>query len=242
MKHNRLPFQLEIVKPCEASWAEMKGTLSQRHCQSCDKSVHNFAAMTSKAIEKIVFESDGRMCARIVRRADGSLVTAEPTTTPHASRAASLLVGVALSTGAALADEPNPNDAKAIVSGSVRGYEGKPLTYPAHVLFISNGQSVVETVTDSLGHWKAELVPGTYDVVFRSGQIMGERVNAVQLHPGEQSFSMVTERVAVGHLGSIDAEPVTFTVGEVVAIHRYPISYLVKHPLRYLKNLTHNFS
>lgn len=230
-----------MIKPCEASWAEMKGTPSQRHCESCDRNVHNFAAMTPQAIEKIVFENGGRLCARLVHCADGSLVTAEPATA-HVSRAASLLVGVALSTGTALTEEPNPNNARAIVSGSIRGYEGKPLTDPAHVLFISNGESVLETVTDSSGRWKAELAPGTYDVVFRNGPIMGERVNAVQLHPGEQSFSMITEHVAVGHLGMVDAEPVTITVGEMGAIYRYPVSYLFKHPLRYLRNLTHNLS
>lgn len=234
----RPPRQFRVLNACTQSWETMTGNAAKRHCESCNKAVHNFAAMTPKAIEQLLAEHEGHLCARIVHRADGSTVTAQSVT--HVSRAATLLVGVALAAGPALAEQPG---AKAIVSGSIRGPQGKALATPAQVLFVANGEPIIETVTDASGYWKAELAPGTYDVVFRNGPLIGERINSVQLHAGEQSFPSITEHFAYGHLGAADGPPLDFTtMGELVATYRYPVSYLFKHPLRYLKHLPHNFS
>jgi hypothetical protein len=230
--------QFRVLDACTQSWETMTGTAAERHCQSCDKVVHNFAAMTPRAIEQVLAEHEGHLCARIVRRLDGSVVTARSAT--HPSRAASLLVGITLSAGAALAEQPGP---KAIVSGSIRATQGKALSTPGQVLFVANGEPILQTTTDASGFWTAELAPGTYDVVFRNGPLMGERVNSVQLHSGEQSFSTITEHFAFGHLEAVDksTEDMT-TMGEVVATYRYPVKYFFKHPLRYLRHLPHNFS
>src|SRR5450631_4153461 len=71
----KLPFEVAIEKPCEESWAAMAGDARKRHCELCDKQVHDFAAMTSREIAKLVAQSDGKVCARVTRREDGSLVT-----------------------------------------------------------------------------------------------------------------------------------------------------------------------
>ena len=42
----RLPFEVSVAKPCQQQWNDMSGTSAQRHCDSCNKTVHNFAAMT----------------------------------------------------------------------------------------------------------------------------------------------------------------------------------------------------
>ena len=158
------------------------------------------------------------------------------------SRAATLVLGTAISSGIAYAQQTPLNGAKAIVTGTVRAPKGDPLTSPAHIAFIANQELVLETITDSNGKWKAELAPGTYDVIFRNGPLIGERVRSVQLHAGEQSFSNVVEHFAYGHLGTEERNEETVTLGELVATYRYPISYFFKHPLRYLKHLPHNFS
>jgi len=98
VKRPSLPFEPSIARPCEESWAAMNGGARQRHCQLCDKQVHNFAVMTASEIEKLVLKSEGKLCARITRREDGSLVTLEAQ--PRVSIAAQVAVSASLALSA----------------------------------------------------------------------------------------------------------------------------------------------
>ena len=114
MKCPSLPFEPSIAKPCKESWAAMNGGSRERHCQLCDKQVYNFAAMTPREIEKLVLKSDGKLCARITRREDGSLVTLEAQ--PRVSIAAQVAVSASLALSAAagasqtVSERPLPQD------------------------------------------------------------------------------------------------------------------------------------
>jgi len=244
MRFAVLHSKLKVESPCTQAWSEMTGGTAERHCESCQRQVHNFAAMTPRQINRTIFENEGHLCARITRRADGSLVTAcELAGSGLSAKAATLLLGAALSTAAARA-QSNPNASKAAVSGRFTDLNGGPLPSQGYVVFASNGQSILETKTDRDGNWKAEIEPGTYDVIFRTSVIFGERVNAVRLHAGEQEFSAVHGRVAYGHLGLVDEANDTVTlVGEIgTSSYRPPVTYLFRHPVRFLRYLTHNLS
>jgi hypothetical protein len=237
-----LPFELEIAKPCRESWQGMSGGVTERYCLSCKKNVHNLASMSTHGILKVLAESDGPLCARITRRADGSIVTADPPQRGGlASRVAGVLVGAALSAGAAAAQGPAEQSGTAIVSGTVHNPPGKGLTAAPEILFIEDGKLIQQVTANSDGSWKAEVGPGTYDVVIRTGPMFGERINAVTLHAGEQSFAPLNERFDFGRLGLEDYAEQTVLMGAVASIGKYPVSYLFKHPLRYMKNLHHNF-
>jgi len=238
-----LPFELEIAKPCDESWQEMSGGTTERHCSSCKKNVHNLAAMSTPRILKVLAESDGHLCARITRRADGSIVTADaPQRGGLFSRAAGIFLGAALSAGAAAAQGPPEQSGKALVTGTVHNPKNMKLTSPPEVLFIQQDKLIERVAANADGSWTTTVAPGTYDVVIRTGPMVGERIKLVELHSGEQSFAPLQERFDLGHLGIEDhfAEE-TVTVGDVIGTYRYPISYVFKHPLRYMKNLRHNF-
>jgi hypothetical protein len=243
MRQRRPKFELAIEPPCTESWDNMSGSAAQRHCTSCQKHVHNFAVMTPRQIDRTLADNEGHLCARITKRADGTLVTAQELGgSGFTSRVAGLLLGAALSTAAAHA-QSNSADGKAVVSGTFKAQDGSALPGQGYVVFAANGRSILETKTDQDGNWKAEIAPGTYDVIFKTGPLYGERVNQVQLHTGDQQFATVHGRFAYGHLGLVDGPlETTVTVGEVAGTYRYPISYLFKYPLRYLKHLPHNFS
>lgn len=243
MRFAVLHSKLKVESPCTQAWSEMTGGTAERHCESCQRQVHNFAAMTPRQINRTIFENEGHLCARITRRADGSLVTArELAGSGLSAKAATLLLGAALSTAAARA-QSNPNAGKAVVSGRLTDLNGGPPPSQGYVVFASNGQSILETRTDHDGNWKAEIEPGTYDVIFKTGPTFGERVDGVQIHPGAQEFASVHGHFDYGHLGLVDSPTETFvTVGEVIATYRYPVSYIFKHPIRYLRHLPHNFS
>ncbi len=53
----------------------MTGDDRSRVCGECNLSVHNFAAMSEKEIEKLLRSQNGEVCARIFRRHDGTILT-----------------------------------------------------------------------------------------------------------------------------------------------------------------------
>jgi hypothetical protein len=113
MSRAQLSFIPSIAKPCEQSWAEMQGGSGERHCELCNKQVHNFAAMTARQIEKLALERNGKFCARTEYREDGSLVTLDEPKRPVAAQwiiAASL----AMSAAGLAAQTPSTQSSSAI--------------------------------------------------------------------------------------------------------------------------------
>src|SRR5262245_2420756 len=89
--------QLHVVSPCSTGWDRMSGDEKKRFCSECNKFVYDFSQMTRRQVEAIVSVHRGRMCARITRRPDGSLVTLEaPPVDPIVARRASPVVNATL--------------------------------------------------------------------------------------------------------------------------------------------------
>jgi len=68
---------IRIATPCQASWDEMPGDDRVRSCPACSRAVYNIAAMTSDEVAALIAGREGRLCARVFRRADGTVVTAD---------------------------------------------------------------------------------------------------------------------------------------------------------------------
>jgi hypothetical protein len=66
---------VRVATPCTASWEDMKGDEKTRFCGQCKLNVHNFSAMTEQEIVRLVTDSKGRICGRLFRRADGTMIT-----------------------------------------------------------------------------------------------------------------------------------------------------------------------
>src|SRR5262245_35126293 len=69
--------QISIAKPCPARWDEMTGDERARFCQHCQKHVYNLSAMTAADAVALIREKEGKLCGRIYRRADGTVLTAD---------------------------------------------------------------------------------------------------------------------------------------------------------------------
>jgi Carboxypeptidase regulatory-like domain len=67
--------RLKVALPCTVSWDSMKGDERARHCGVCSLNVYNIAAMTSAEAEQLVTKREGRLCIRLYRRADGTVIT-----------------------------------------------------------------------------------------------------------------------------------------------------------------------
>lgn len=68
---------LRIATPCKADWDEMSGTERVRFCGRCEKNVYNLSAMSRAEAEMLVQEKEGRVCLRLYRRADGTVITSD---------------------------------------------------------------------------------------------------------------------------------------------------------------------
>ncbi len=66
---------IHVASPCSADWNEMFGDDRKRHCGSCKLKVYNLSGMTRREGEDLLVNSEGRLCVRFFRRADGTILT-----------------------------------------------------------------------------------------------------------------------------------------------------------------------
>ena len=66
---------VRIASPCSVSWEGMTGDERTRHCAECNHNVYNLSAMTRAEAERFLENAEGRVCLRLYRRADGSVLT-----------------------------------------------------------------------------------------------------------------------------------------------------------------------
>ena len=67
--------KIKIASPCSADWNEMLGDDRKRHCAECKLNVYNLSNMTRREAENFLINSEGRVCLRVFRRNDGTVLT-----------------------------------------------------------------------------------------------------------------------------------------------------------------------
>lgn len=67
---------VRVAAPCAADWARMRGNERVRFCDQCSLNVYNLSALTRREAERLSTSTDGRLCVRFYRRADGTILTA----------------------------------------------------------------------------------------------------------------------------------------------------------------------
>jgi len=86
--------EIEISSPCSESWGEMRRTPGEewvRFCGRCRQNVYNVEAMSRGQARRLIAEREGRVCVRILRRPDGTVVTADCWARLRAARRRGLL-------------------------------------------------------------------------------------------------------------------------------------------------------
>jgi len=66
---------LRIAAPCPAKWEEMVGDEHVRFCGQCEKNVYNLSSLSRDEAEALLVAKEGKICARIFRREDGTVLT-----------------------------------------------------------------------------------------------------------------------------------------------------------------------
>lgn len=98
MANEALLEGLRIARPCPADWNRMTGSDTARYCDLCRKTVYNLSEMTREEALQTLGELEGQLCARIYRRADGTLITSDCPVGAQRHRRKLLAVAAALMT------------------------------------------------------------------------------------------------------------------------------------------------
>ena len=67
--------RIKIATPCPITWEQMAGNERVRFCQHCQLNVYNISALSKPEAEALVFNAAGRVCVRLYRRSDGTVMT-----------------------------------------------------------------------------------------------------------------------------------------------------------------------
>lgn len=66
---------IKVASPCSQDWDAMIGNERKRYCGECKLNVYNLSGMSRTEAENLIINSEGRLCVRFFRRADGTVLT-----------------------------------------------------------------------------------------------------------------------------------------------------------------------
>jgi hypothetical protein len=205
--------RVSIAAPCPADWDQMPGTDQVRHCSQCNKNVYNLSAMTRREAEALLRETEGKLCARLYRRRDGTILTENcPAGLRAIGRRVSRVAGAAMSAIATLSSAtaaqfpmfPIPSallEARSSVTGMVKDATGRGISNAEVVVSRARSELRLATTTDQAGQFRVEsLAMGSYTVQV---QVPGFMLFTKQviLRP-LQDYSLTAE-LRVGMMGEV---------------------------------------
>ena len=184
---------LRVASPCPVSWNAMTGDDRTRHCDLCELNVHNVAGMTRDEVASLVGQNNGRLCMRLFRRTDGTVITKDcPVGLRAVRKRVAGLAGAALASILGLVSISYSQDkeikkvdaskiqitrtaapiAKSGIEGVVADENGAIIPHLKVLLYQDGKKEVVETVTNSDGEFSFNSIPAgvyTIEVVGASG-------------------------------------------------------------------------
>lgn len=91
--------KLRVAAPCSVGWETMSGDERVRHCHSCKLDIYNIEEMSETEVRNLIATHEGRLCIRLYRRADGTVLTKDcPVGLRAYRKKAARLAGAALTT------------------------------------------------------------------------------------------------------------------------------------------------
>jgi hypothetical protein len=66
---------IRIASPCHVPWEKMAGGDQIRHCGDCRLNVYNLSEMERDEAVQLIRQNEGRICVRLYRRTDGTVIT-----------------------------------------------------------------------------------------------------------------------------------------------------------------------
>lgn len=168
----------------------MSGDDKVRFCGLCNLNVYNISAMSGAEAERLIARTEGRLCAKLYRRPDGTIITADcPVGWRALKRRASFMAGAALTALLSLfggataqqqaaskekaveecrnqvtikraASEKLPEDKRAMLSGKVLDMVGGGIPLASLTLVEVTTREKHETIAAEDGSFQIPKLPG----------------------------------------------------------------------------------
>lgn len=184
MKHSANIDRLRIATPCPISWEQMTGDARVRFCDHCQLNVYNISELSRVEAETLIASTEGRICARLYRRADGTLLTKDCPVGLRAlrlrvsKRAAAVFAAIVSLAGAALGQQTSAKDGKTVCTPQTKITRTNATFDPAE-------EALSGTVVDTAG----AAVPGAK--VTATNTETKERSQAITNDEGRFEFGVV---------------------------------------------------
>lgn len=92
-----MALQVLIASPCTEKWESMTGDERVRHCARCRLNVYDVKELTEVEVRALFSKNEGKMCGRVFRRPDGTVLTKDcPTGLAAVRRKALVAVAMTL--------------------------------------------------------------------------------------------------------------------------------------------------
>jgi hypothetical protein len=196
--------KLRVASPCPVGWDAMKGDARTRHCDLCQLNVYNVAEMTRAEVENLVARSEGRLCMRLYKRADGTVLTKDcPTGLRAYRKRVARIAGAALATvlGLFSVSFGQKEDKKAIdalklkitrvvsqevfLEGTITDPNGAVVP-GAEISIFKDNITVATVIADENGYYKfASLASGIYRLQAKSNGFKLYSVKNLKMNDGE---------------------------------------------------------
>jgi carboxypeptidase family protein len=217
--------RLYVSTPCKADWEIMPGNEQVRFCSQCGLNVYNISALTRKQAEKLIAETEGRLCAKLYRRADGTVITRDcpigirafkRRASRVANAALSAILGIFTNHIVAMAKDGHENcrhytarivrseteQSAALIMGTVFSEikEGIPDS-KVTIINEETGRKYTSN-TDGKGEYRISSLPaGSYSIIVESRGFSVFRKKAVKINEGEGlQFDVILQ---VGSTGGV---------------------------------------
>jgi len=224
MTEKNLSFDhLYIASPCSADWDEMSGDDKVRFCNQCKINVYNLSSLTIVQAEELIVKSEGRFCAKLYRRMDGTIITRDcpvglravrRRVSRAASAALSALLGLFTNQTTIYADDAYKNcshykakyvglesqENTAVILGKVKDY-AEGVVQDAEVTLVNDETNFKHIVrTDNDGKYRfSSLQPGAYSIAIQQRGFRTFRMKSLEIRIGESLQLDVT--LEVGSMG-----------------------------------------
>jgi hypothetical protein len=246
---------LRVASPCHESWERMAGDERVRMCDACHLHVYNFSEMTAGEIRSLITRTEGRLCGRLYRRSDGTIVTKDcPVGLRALQRKVSRVAGAAFATilsacSFVFAQNPKKDgDCKQIPSVTLdrkKTHDNQSPTFGGTVLDVvgavipgasvnlldTAGRSIAETKTNDKGEFSFVGLPeGKYSINTTAAGFKTLKLTEVDLHSTEVAtarFVLEVDQTMVV-VGVMAAPP---DLDSINGTTRIPGSFIRKLPI-----------
>lgn len=223
--------KLNIAAPCHISWENMSGDEKVRFCQFCQLNVYNFSEMTNPEIEKLILKKEGRICGKLYKRMDGTIITQNcPTGLKAARKRLSSKVSVIFAAilgfcTVALGQSEKEKSCKVVSQGKIKRTESKSdlisvkgvvtdlngAVIPGAEFYLVNDSTKksFKIITNNDGSFKLKDLPeGIYSAKFSVTNFKEYKISKLKLEKRENiDFEIALRPEYVELLGVVAEEP-----------------------------------